>query len=330
MSMRPQIPVAIASPDADLAVIRQCGIRDVSLMLKPEEILDDTVARMQERLARYELKVSDAFCTPLQKNRSIHLGLPDRDGQIEAFNEMVRVLGRAHIPFTSIAWQPHGILRTDWRVGRHTRGGVSMYCDQAEILSRPNAEDRAYTEEEIWNNFQYFLDRTVPVCEEAGVRMALHPNDPPLACMAGIPSLIWNSDGFRRAIAAAHGSKALGIKLCIGCWLEAGDAFGDLMADIAEFCADDRILCVHFRNVDAPLPVFEEVLCEDGYADMYAIMKQLVACGCQAVISIDHGFQPTEGFGGRTGTHLYPTGFMKGLLWAAEQEIGRQKVQKNL
>lgn len=322
MALRPQIPVAVASPDADLAVIRQCGIGDVSLMLNPEELRDDVVARAQERLARFDLTVSDAYCMPLQKNRAIHLGLPERDGQIDLFSHMVRVLGRAHIPFTSIAWQPHGILRTDWRVGRHTRGGVSMYCDQAEILGRPNAEERAYTEEEIWNNFQYFLDRVIPVCEEAGVRMALHPNDPPLQCMAGIPSLIWNSDCYRRAIAAAHGSPALGIKLCVGCWLEAGPAFGDLMADIAEFCADDRILCVHFRNVDAPLPVFEEVLCEDGYADMYAIMKQLVACRCNAVISIDHGFQPTEGFGGRTGTYIYPTGFMKGLLWAAEKELG--------
>lgn len=325
MPLHPQIPVPVNAPDADLAMIRQSGVSHVSLALAREEIRDDVVAQAQERLARFELTVSDAFCPQLQKNRSIHLGLPDRDAEIAAFSDMVRVLGRAKIPFTSIAWQPHGILRTDWRVGRHTRGGVSMYCDQAEILARPNAEDRAYSEEEIWDNFQYFLDRAVPVCEEAGVRMALHPNDPPLACMAGIPSLIWNSDCYRRAIAAAKGSKALGIKLCVGCWLEGGSAFGDLMADIKEFCADDRILCVHFRNVDATLPVFEEVLCEDGYADMYAIMKQLVACDCDAVISIDHGFRPEAGFGGMTGSYLYPTGFMKGLLWAAEKELGKRK-----
>ena len=323
MPLRPQIPVLANTPDADLRVIRQCGIEYVSLMLKEEELTDETVARCQERLAKYDLTVSDALCQALQKNKSIHLGLADRDEQIGKFNHMVRVLGRAGIPFTSIAWQPNGILRTDWRVGRHTRGGVSMYCDQSEILARPNAEERAYTEEEIWRNFGYFLERVIPECEKAGVRMALHPNDPPLACMAGIPSLIYNSDCYRRAFALAGGSKALGMKLCVGCWLEAGGAFGDLMADIREFCADGRVLCVHFRNVDSPLPVFEEVLCEDGYADMYAIMKQLVACGCDAVISIDHGFRPTEGFGGMTGSHLYPTGFMKGLLWAAEKELNK-------
>lgn len=324
MSMRPQIPVPAGAPDADLSFIQQCGIENVSLMLKPEELTVERVRSEQERLAKYGIVVGDALCQALQKNKSIHLGLPDRDEHIAKFNAMLRVFGARGIPFTSIAWQPNGILRTDWRVGKHTRGGVSMYCDQEEILARPNAEGRAYTEEEIWDNFQYFMDRVLPVAEETGVRMALHPNDPPLQCMAGIPSLIWNSDCYRRAFEMTHNSPALGIKLCVGCWLEAGEAFGDLMADIREFCADDRILCVHFRNVSSPLPVFEEVLAEDGCADMYAIMKRLVACDCNAVIQIDHGFRPTEGFGGMTGTFVYPTGFMKGLLWAAEKELGKR------
>ena len=199
-----------------------------------------------------------------------------------------------------------------------------MFCDQEEIMARPNAEERAYTDEEIWENFQYFMDKVIPVAEETGVRMALHPNDPPLACMAGIPSLIYNTECYKKAIKAAHGSKALGMKLCTGCWLEAGDAFGDIMADIKEFCADDRILCIHFRNVSNTLPVFEETLAEDGYADMYAIMKQFVACDCTAVISIDHAFRPMEGFGGMPGSFAYSTGYMKGLMYAAEKELGKR------
>ncbi len=324
MSMRPQMPVRTADRDETLSFIRQMGVENVSLMLKPEELTYDQVAAQQEMLAKFGLTVSDAACNELQKNKSIHLNLPDRDQQIDRFNHMLRVLGKAKIPFTSIAWQPNGILRTSHQVGKHTRGGISAFCDQNEILARPDAEERSYGETEIWDNFQYFLDRVIPVAEETGVRMALHPNDPPLACMAGIPSLIYNSECYRKAFAMAHGSRALGMKLCVGCWLEAGDAFGDLMKDIEEFCGDDRILCVHFRNVDSPLPVFEETLAEDGYGDMYGIMKQLVACGCDAVISIDHGFRPMEGFGGMAGSFAYPTGFMKGLMWAAERELGKR------
>ena len=324
MSMRPQIPVRSTESDATLSYIRQMGIEYVSLSLKAEELTYDAIMKQKERLISFGLTVSDASCNELQKNKSIHLNRPDREEQIGRFIRMLEMMGKAEIRFTSIAWQPNGILRTDHRVGRHTRGGISAYCDQNEIMARPNAEERSYSEEEIWENFRYFLERVIPVAEETGVRMALHPNDPPLACMAGITSLIYNSACYRKAFAMADGSKALGMKLCVGCWLEGGEAFGDLMADIREFCQDDRILCVHFRNVDQPLPVFEETLAEDGYADMYAIMKQLVACGCNAVISIDHGFRPMEGFGGMTGAFAYPTGFMKGLMWAAEKELGKR------
>ena len=324
MSMKPQIPVRASESDQALSFIRQMGVEHVSLMLKPEEITYECIAAQKERLAGFGMTVTDAACNELQKNRSIHLNLPDREEQIEKFIQMLRVLGKAEIPFTSIAWQPHGILRTGRFVGEHTRGAASFICDQEEIMKRPNAEERSYSDEEIWENFRYFMDRAIPAAEETGVRMALHPNDPPLACMAGIPSLIYNMECYRRAFQAAGGSRALGIKLCVGCWLEGGDAFGDIMSDIKELCDDDRILCVHFRNEDSTLHRFEETLIEDGYADMYAIMKQLVACDCQAVVSIDHGFAPMEGFGGMPGSFCYPTGFMKGLMWAAEKELGRR------
>ena len=323
MALRPQIPVRTTENDATLTFIRQMGIENVSLALKPDEITREVISAQKEKLAAYGMTISDAACNELQKNRSIHLGLEDRDYQIERFNKMLEVLGAEKIPFTSIAWQPHGILRTDHRVGQHTRGGNSAYCDQAEIMARPNAEDRVYSDTEIWDNFAYFMEKVVPVAEQTGVRMALHPNDPPLACMAGIPSLIYSMECYRKAFKAAGGSKALGIKLCVGCWLEGGADFGDIMSDIKELCADDRILCVHFRNVDSTLPVFEEVLAEDGYADMYAIMKQLVACDCNAVISIDHAFKPIEGFGGMAGSFAYSTGYMKGLIAAAEKELGK-------
>ncbi len=119
---------------------------------------------------------------------------------------------------------------------KHTRGGRSFFCDQEEIMARPCAEVREYSEEEIWDNFWYFMDRIIPTAEASGVRMALHPNDPPLPVMAGIPSLIYNMECYRKAFAAAGDSRAVGVKLCVGCWLESGEEFGDLMSDIHELC----------------------------------------------------------------------------------------------
>ena len=151
--------------------------------------------------------------------------------------------------------------------------------------------------------------------------MALHPNDPPTASVMGVPSLIYNSEGFKRAFELAGNSPYLGMKLCVGCWLEAGEAFGNLMEDIRYFTERSKVLAVHFRNLSAPMPYFEEVLLEDGYADMYAIMKQLVRCGCDALISVDHASAGIPEFGGMAGAYGYSTGYMKGLLYAAEQEL---------
>lgn len=325
MPMKVQVPVNTSDSDESLSFIRQMGIEHACLYLRPEEINDETLEYAKERLHTFYLTVTDVICPPMQKNKIIQLGLDGRDAEIEQFNQMLRVLGNGGIPFTSVAWQPNGILRTGMKSGQYTRSGISMYADMTEINARPAANGRAFSEREIWDGFMYFLDRILPVAEETGVRIALHPSDPPVESMAGVPSLIYNTETFRKVFDMAGGSRALGMKLCTGCWLEAGDAFGDLMEDIRAFCAEDRVLCVHFRNVSAPMPYFEETLAEDGYANMYAIMKQLVACDCNAVISIDHAFKGSDSTGGELGASAYPTGYLKGLMHAAEIELGKRR-----
>lgn len=325
MPMKVQVPLKAKENDDRLGFIQQMGIEYASLFLRFEELNQMTIMQEQEWLQLFGIKVSDIACPELQKNKKIILGLEGRDEEIDKFKEMLRILGEAGIAYTSVAWQPNGILRTGHKATEQTRGGISGFADMAEILSRPNTEDRVYGGEEIWENFKYFLDKVLPVCEETGVRIALHPNDPPLPTLGGVASLIHNTETFRRAFKLAGNSKALGMKLCIGCWLEGGTAFGSLMEDIKEFCSDDRILCVHFRNVSSPIPYFEETLAEDGYANMYAIMKTLVASDCNATISIDHAFKAKDGMGGMHGAFAYPTGYMKGLMHAAEIELGKRK-----
>lgn len=285
----------------------------------------DSVCRLQERMARYDLRITDGGSFSVFKNPVIHLGLEGRDEGIARYNRFTTVMGRCGIPVCSLAWQPDGAVRSYKRVGQHTRGSVSGIVDMEEIAARKPSHGRVFSEEEIWYNFKYFLDRTLPVCEKAGVKMALHPNDPPAACVMGIPSLIYNRQGFERAFELAGDSPYLGMKLCVGCWLEAGDAFGNLMEDIAWFVGRGKVLAVHFRNLSGPMPYFEEVLLEDGYGDMYGIMKQLVRCGCDALISVDHASHGMPEFGGMAGAYGYSTGYMKGMLLAAEREVAAER-----
>lgn len=194
-----------------------------------------------------------------------------------------------------------------------------------EILGRPVANDREYNENEIWTNFKYFLDKVLPVCEESNVEIALNPNDPPAKSLAGVHSLIYNTECYRKAFAMSGSSLYLGMKLCVGCWLEAGESFGNLMDDIEEFTKEDKILSVNFRNVSSPMPYFEETLAEDGYGDMYGIMKQLVSCEYEGVISVDHAFRSSDAVGGYLADLGCSTTYMKGLLHAA---IAEQKKLK--
>ena len=322
MAMKVELPGGYGHTAEQLAFIREMGVHYLNLNVMPDHANYDDMMRETERLAKYDIAISDFACPPLQKNKDIILGTAARDSEIEKFNDFIRLAAAIGAPIVSVAWQPNGILRTARGVGKFTRGGTAFLADMDEINSRPILNDREYAREEIWGNFQYFLDRTLPVAEENGICMALHPNDPPAACLGGVASLIASTRDYRRALEMAKGSRALGVKMCVGCWLE-NPAFGNLMEDIRHFTESGSLVEVHFRNVSAPMPVFEEVLSEDGYANMYEIMKQFVRCGFDGYISVDHGFLGYPEMGGELSSLAYATGHMKGLMHAAQQELSR-------
>ena len=220
----------------------------------------------------------------------------------------------------------HGSLTVSTKIGagKYNHGHNSFLCDLDQIKARPIANDREYGEDEIWSNFQYFLDKALPVCEEANVKLALHPNDPPIESVGGVHCLIWNSDCYRRAFRMAHNSPYLTMKMCVGCWLES-ESFGDLYKDIDEFVKADKIPIIHFRNVSGALPYFEETLLEDGCEDMYALMKHIVRSGFDGFLNIDHAFFNEDGKGMNEVSTAYYTGYMKALLHAAEKECAAEK-----
>lgn len=310
--------------DEEMRRVQGMGIEYLAANFVGEDACYDGIVRFQERAARYGLKISNAGCPQLQKCPSIHLGKPDRDEWIEKYNEFTRALGKAGVSVNYIAWQPNGIFRTKIGAGKYNHSQNSFLCDLDEIKARPIANDREYGEDEIWSNFQYFLDKALPVCEEANVKLALHPNDPPIESVGGVHCLIWNSDCYRRAFRMAHNSPYLTMKMCVGCWLES-ESFGDLYKDIDEFVKADKIPIIHFRNVSGALPYFEETLLEDGCEDMYALMKHIVRSGFDGFLNIDHAFFNEDGKGMNEVSTAYYTGYMKALLHAAEKECAAEK-----
>lgn len=161
--------------------------------------------------------------------------------------------------------------------------------------------------------------------------MALNPNDPPVPYLGGVGSLIITADDYRRAFDPANDSPYLGMKLCTGCWLEGGLLFTDnMLDDIDEFVRCGKVFEVHFRNVSGPLNsdysgYFEETLVQDGYADMYEIMKQFIRSGYNGPIFCDHSHRSVnpEVLGARTNMAT-SNAFIQGLIYAVRNEVAKE------
>lgn len=250
------------------------------------------------------------------KSDKIHLALPGRDEVIEAFREFVYDLGRAGIHTTTFTWEPSRVWSSAPGTTREAR---TRQVDLEEMLARPYTHGRAYTEQEVWDNYAYFCERIVPAAEEAGVRLALHPNDPPAAALGGIPCLIHSFEDYERAFAIAD-SPNMGMEFCVGCWLEGGEGFGDVLGAIRHFQERHRIFIVHFRNVSAPLPSFQETFLDNGYMDMYGVMKTFRSVGYSGTMTLDHTPRFAPGYEG-AGT-AYAIGYMRALMERAGAELG--------
>lgn len=309
--------------DEQLLFIKQMGVKNVFVIFKDDAIDYDSVMRFTERLRRFDLTVTDAGNVRIYKNDKIHLGLPGRDEAIEEYNAFNRILAKAGIPVGYMTWEPNQVLTSRFAVGEHTRGGIGRIVDIEELKTHPYTHGRLYTKDEMWENFQYFLDRALPVCEDVGIKIALHPNDPPVDCLVGISNLITSAEDYKRAFAMAGNSPYLGMKLCVGCWLEGGEHFGNLLEDISYFVDQKKVFCVHFRNVSATVPYFEETLLEDGYMDMYQVMKRFVQSDYDGTIHVDHVPVWAQSVGGENPAWAYSTAYMKALLNCARAEVNK-------
>ncbi len=245
----------------------------------------------------------------------IHLALPGRDEKIAEFKDFIRNLGKAGIHTTTFTWEASNVWSSEPGESRWAR---ARRVDLDEMRKRPFTHEREYSIDELWDNFTYFIKEIIPVAEKSGVRLALHPNDPPTESLGGIPCLIKSFDDYKKAFEIAD-STNLGMEFCTGCWLEGGDDFGDMLEAIRYFHKDRRIFIVHFRNVSSPLPNFIETFLDDGYMDMYKVMKTFFDVDYDGTITLDHTPQFAGAYA-QGGGIAYATGYMRALMERALSE----------
>lgn len=307
--------------DDDILFLKQIGLRWVRVDFRSEQASYDDMARLQERFARQEIKIHTAV-NSLDGSTKIGLGQPGRDEDIAGYQTFLRDLGRLGIPQVGYAFHPGNTYSTGTVVNR----GYTARAFDLEVF-RTKVEkqrfDRVYSAEEIWKNYTYFMKAVLPVAEEAGVRMALHPDDPPLAMMNGVGKMFVHYDGYRRAEEIAGGSPNWGLLLCVGTWSEGGDQMGKNVVEmIHDFGGRGKIFAIHFRNVSSPLPRFHETFPDDGYVDMYQVMKALREVGFNGTAIPDH-IPHLEGDNGIQRAGLaYSIAYMRALLRRANEEVG--------
>lgn len=307
--------------DDDLLFLKQIGLRWLRLEFGDEDTSFDYLRGVQQRCARYGIRIFSGVHYAY-RSLKVQLGLPGRDQEIETYRRFLRDLGRLEVPVASYDFHPANTYTTSMI---ERRGYTAREFNLSDFRNKVEKQrfEREYSADEIWANYTYFTKAVQPVAEEAGVKLALHPDDPPLSKMNGVAKIFTHYEGYRRAEQIAGSSRHWGLTFCVGTWSEGGDQMGkNVFEMIREFGGRNRLFEVHFRNVTSPLPRFVETFPDDGYMDMYQVMKALRQVRFSGAAEPDHVPQLAGDSGLRRAGTAYCISYMRALLRRANEEVG--------
>ena len=213
-------------------------------------------------------------------------------------------------------WMAHiGWLRT--RSDYPERGGARVTAFSMEDFSPVEAK---ITAAQLWENYKYFLEAVIPEAERWGIRLALHPDDPPVPRLGGVERIMISGENIRKAVYDICPSPNLGITMCQANFYIMGEKLEQYIREMAE-----KIFFVHFRNTVKTENGFRETFHDNGALPMAELMKLYHACGVDVPIRVDH--VPT--MAGEVSTlpgydamgRLFAIGYLKGIMEAVEGKV---------
>jgi mannonate dehydratase len=246
----------------------------------------------------------------------IRLGLPGRDREIDAVVQQLDAMGNLGIGVLCYNW----MAVSSWSrtaINIATRGGALVTGFQHSVAAaRPELPHPQVDRETMWEALSYFLDAVIPAAERAGVRLGMHPDDPPIPQLRGVPRIMGSADAFRQLLAISQ-SRANGITFCQG-------NFALMDADVPSLIHEfgDRIPFVHFRNVRGTASDFVETFHDDGQLDMAACLRAYRDIGFDGPLRPDHvptmAGESNDRPGYETLGRLFALGYIQGLRHAIE------------
>lgn len=314
-------------PDEKWKLCRQMGIDSAIAKLAPEltgELsVDDYNSLEKSKLIFQEngLQLIGLEGDQFDMHR-IKLGLDGRQYDIDKYCKMLVNMGKLGIGTLCYNFMATGWYRT--HINLPERGGalVSGFSfDSAK--NEPVSQYGTFSEKQIWDNYQWFIEQVMPVAEENNVKMALHPDDPPISPIHGIARILTSADAIRKALSFSN-SPSHGLTFCQGTYVTMGEEIEKLILEWK-----DKIRFIHIRDVIGTPENFRETFHDNGPTNMFRIMELYRQIGFNGPIRSDH----VPSMAGESNAHvgyemkgnLFGIGYIKGLMEAANYAL-----EKNL
>lgn len=235
-------------------------------------------------------------------------GREGRDEEIAKIRDSIVAAGAAGLPVIEYNWYIDRLMEGYYYKEGRGGSGITAY-DYAPVKNLPaKPEIGTYTAEQVWDNITYFLKAVIPVAEKAGVRLALHPNDPPAALSHGSPQIMGSFEGWKRLLDIIR-SPANGMTFDPGVCKEMGE---DPVEVLRYMGSRDQINHSHYRNVTTQEPYnkYEEVFFDEGEVNMFAVMQEYIKVGYKRYIYPEHArfFTIDAGLPGYVAGRGYPGG----------------------
>lgn len=309
----------ISEKDLSWDIAKQCGVSRGVIRLPEEETFDVTDLTHWETVHKRftDFGVKPIVIEPMPNRLHDHIKTGDelRDECIEKVLKMFPIMQRLHIETICFNFMAHiGWLRTSSDILE--RGGAKV---TGFSLRDFTGETKKITAQELWKNYEYFVKAVIPYAEKYDVKLALHPDDPPLEKIGNTERIMTNLKNIRRAMSTVQ-SDNLGVTFCQATYYMMGEDVFE-----AARALKDKIFFIHFRNARGNKYDFRETFHDNGELEMGKLLRHYRDLGLDVPIRVDH--VPTL-IGEKSCTagydslgRLFAIGYLKGLLEGIENGL---------
>ena len=316
-------------PDMQWEYARQIGIK-YAVGRMPDGHMEET-AESFELLKKMKEKYEDggfklAVIEPAPLNQNIKFGRPNRDVEIERMCSLIIHMGMLGIEVLCYNFMAHfGWLRTSRNIPERGGALVTGYR-HSDIDHSQLTEDGILTKESLWENFLYLQEAIVPVAEQAGVRLALHPDDPPVDSIQQIGRILTSNDAMEKAVNLVP-SPNMGITMCQGSFCAMGE---NILETIKKFGKMGKLNFVHFRDISGTKHDFHETFHDNGMTDMAQCILAYKEIGYDGYVRVDHvptlAGEDNDNPGYCNLGRLFAVGYLKGLYEMSQKELAHERI----